>query len=61
MTREDKKQNKEHCKGRPLKVRLQCWYFRNKTEIKISLISVIASLLTHLTIVFLSMLLLSLK
>ena len=50
MTREDKKRNKEHCKGRPFKVRLQCWYFRNEIEIKTILLSAITSLVTFLIV-----------
>lgn len=29
MTREDKRQNKEHCKYMPFDVRAQCWWARN--------------------------------
>ena len=50
MTREDKKRNKEHCKNMPLRTRLQCWYFRNETEIKTILLSAITSLATFLIV-----------
>lgn len=51
MTREEKKRNKEHCKGRRFNVRLQCWYFRNRMEITVVLLSVVTSILTNLAII----------
>lgn len=50
MTREDKKRNKEHCKGRPFKVRLLCWYLRNKMEIKTILLSAVTNIVTFLIV-----------
>lgn len=50
MTREEKRRNKEHCKGMSLKTKLQCWYFRNEEEIKVITLSAITSVITHLAI-----------
>lgn len=51
MTREDKKINKEHCKDAPFKTKLQCWYFRNETEVKTVILSLITSVITHIVII----------
>ena len=57
MDREDKRRNKKNCKDAQLSVKLQCWYFRNKTEIKTIVLSAITSILTHLIIICLLILL----
>ena len=46
MTREERKINKEHCKGMPFDVKIQCWFTRNKEVITPIICSVLTSSIT---------------